>query len=368
MAHATSLFAADHMSFSDTYRRDIARLLDKEASLRKELQRHESDAAKAMEDTRRQEASALRTSSASSRNSYLNASERARKKALNASRKAADTGKKLADNARDQANKKRSLESAEKSDRKAADRESDRGRRKEKDHAREIARLSALQVHYVHIRPPEPERRLRVLYLTANPGMDLRTDMEVRQVQQALKGAKYRALVVIEQRPAATFQDLLDGLNDVRPHIVHFSGHGGDETVVFDSGNLEVLSERLVGFDLLVKALDATDQPPTLLVLNACDTLNGASVILPAVPVVVAMSDAVLDAAAILFAQQFYAAVASGQSVGSALKQARVRIEAVLADDDASELPQHIAREDIDIDKLVLVRKRGEPPPMAQGE
>lgn len=80
------------------------------------------------------------------------------------------------------------------------------------------------------------------------------------------------------------------------------------------------------------------------------------------------MSDAVLDAAAILFAQQFYAAVASGLSVGSALKQARVRIEAVLADDDASELPQHIAREDIDIDKLVLVRERGEPPAVAQGQ
>jgi hypothetical protein len=74
------------------------------------------------------------------------------------------------------------------------------------------------------------------------------------------------------------------------------------------------------------------------------------------VPVVIAMSDEVLDTAAILFAQQFYAAVAGGQSVGSAMKQAKVRMEAALVDKDASDLPSHVAREDIDIDKLVLVR------------
>jgi hypothetical protein len=340
---------------ADSYRRDLARLLDKEAALRKEMQRHESDAAKATESARRQESSAQRTSSASSRNTYLNAAGRDRKKAVDASKKAADVGKKLADNARDQANKKRSLESAEKSERQAAEREAVRSRQKEKDHAREIARLSAPQVHYVHIRPPEPEK-LRVLYLTANPGMDLRTDMEVRQVQQALRGAKYRDLVDVQQRPAATFQDLLDGLNDIRPHIVHFSGHGGDESLVFDGGDIQSPSEKFIDFGLLMKALDATDAPPRLLVLNACDTLDGAAAILPAVPVVIAMSDAVLDFAAILFAQQFYAAVASGQSVGSALRQAKVRIESALIDDDASELPQHIARDDIEIDGLVLVQ------------
>jgi hypothetical protein len=148
---------------------------------------------------------------------------------------------------------------------------------------------------------------------------------------------------------------LLDGLNDVRPHIVHFSGHGGGAAIGFDDGDLKAPATRAVDFSLLVKALAATDESPKLLVLNACDTLDGASVILPAVPVVVAMSDAVLDVAAILFAQQFYAAVASGQSVGSALKQARVKIEAALIDSTSSDLPQHVSRDDVDVDKLVLV-------------
>ncbi|MCB4863001.1 CHAT domain-containing protein [Sphingobium sp. PNB] len=343
------------MSSTDMYRRALAQLKDKEASLEKELQRHEADLHKAKENARRYEDQAQRASSASSAKSALSSATRESKKALDAGKKVADIKKKLADNARDQGSRQRSLQSSEKSDRQAQDREADRRRQREKSHAREMAQLAKTNVHYVHLKPPEPEK-LRVLYLTSNPGMDLRTDAEVRQVQQALRGAKYRDLVTVEQRPAATFQDLLDGLNDVQPHIIHFSGHGGGSSVVMEGGELAGGSEQAISFPLLVKALDATDHPPTLLVLNACDTLEGAEVILPAVPVVIAMSDNVLDMAAILFAQQFYAALASGQSVGSSLKQAKVKIEAAMIDDEASELPQCISRDDVDISSLVLVK------------
>jgi len=346
------------MSMTDQHRRELARLIDKEATLRKELQRHESDAAKANESAHRYADQGRRASSLSSLQSAVRSSQRENDKAIQAGKKAADVTKKLADNARDQANRRRSLESSEKSDRQAQDRETDRRRQAEKAHAREIARLSSPTVHYVHIKPPEPEK-LRVLYLTANPGLDLRTETEVRQVQQALRGAKYRDLVTIEQRPAATFQDLLDGLNDVRPHVIHFSGHAGGASVLMDTGAIDGGAGQQVPFDLLVKALDATDSPPTLLVLNACDTLNGAEIILPAVPVVIAMSDNVLDVAAILFAQQFYAALAGGQSVGSAMKQAKVVVEAALIDDDASELPQITARDDVNVGTLVLVKPEG---------
>jgi hypothetical protein len=343
------------MRMSDNYRRDLERLKLKEAGLHKELQWHEATVHKANENARRFEAQIKPNSSLASTRSAQASAGRESKKALDAGKKVADIRKKLADNARDQGTKLRLLQSAEKSERQADDREIQRRRQKDKDHAREIARLMSPQVHYVHVKPPEPEK-LRVLYLTANPGMDLRTEAEVRQVQQALRGAKFRDLVTIEQRPAATFQDLLDGLNDVQPHIIHFSGHAGGEALLMEDGRLEGGSEHTVSFPLLVRALDSTDHPPTLLVLNACETLVGAEAILPTVPVVIAMSDAVLDVAAILFAQQFYAALASGQSVGSALKQAKVKIEAAMIDDEASELPQCLSRDDVDVGSLVLVK------------
>jgi len=123
--------------------------------------------------------------------------------------------------------------------------------------------------------------------------MDLRTDAEFRGVQQVLRGAKYRELVEIQQRPAATFFDLL----------VHFSGHGGGEAIGFEQDDPEANDGHAVVFDLLMEALEATDEPPQMLVLNACETLAGADKALSAVPVIIAMSDVVLDLAATVFTQ-----------------------------------------------------------------
>ncbi|MFL9842254.1 hypothetical protein ABS767_14890 [Sphingomonas sp. ST-64] len=149
------------MPLSDTYRRDLDRLRDREHALRKEMDRYESAAAKADEEYRRHLASAQRASSASTAKTYLNSAERARKKALGEAAKATAVSKKLADNSRDQTNKRRQLEGALKSEQQAADRETEKRRRMEKDHAREVARLATPTVHYVHIKPAEPEK-LRV--------------------------------------------------------------------------------------------------------------------------------------------------------------------------------------------------------------
>lgn len=73
----------------------------------------------------------------------------------------------------------------------------------------------------------------RVLYLTTNSRLDLRTEDEVSAVQQHVRGARDRDLLDISYRPAATAQALLNGLNDVRPHVVHFSGHAGGKALLF---------------------------------------------------------------------------------------------------------------------------------------
>jgi hypothetical protein len=92
---------------------------------------------------------------------------------------------------------------------------------------------------------------------------------------------------------------------------------------VFDNGDLEHPIEHPVEFDLLASVLAATSTPPQVLVLNACDTLAGVDRLLPTVPVVVAMADTIDDTAAIVFARQFYAAIASAQPVGVSVAQAK---------------------------------------------
>ncbi len=99
---------------------------------------------------------------------------------------------------------------------------------------------------------PKPEQ-LRVLYLTANPEQNLRTDAEVRGVQDQVRRAPHRDLITIDYRPAASSDDLIAALNDLRPHVVHFSGHAGDAALLFDNGNVKAP----VG--AAPRELDATD-------------------------------------------------------------------------------------------------------------
>jgi hypothetical protein len=198
--------------------------------------------------------------------------------------------------------------------------------------------------------------KLKVLYLTAAPASQasLRTEAEFRSVQRELRGSTYRNRVEIFISPAADAKSILDGINDHRPQIVHFSGHGGGEAIWLDDGKVENSVGRPMKFDLLAQAVSATSTPPTMLVLNACDTLIGARVLLDAVKVVVGMSDAISDIGAATFAAQFYAAIASGQPITAALTQGRVAMKAAMLSD--SHLPEIIHRKDSDPNKIVLVK------------
>lgn len=318
----------------DYYRSDLARLIKEEAGLRKELARHEDDAVKA-----RTAATAKRRSVSSSRSAttismYLRGIEAEEKKAVEAAKKAAGVQEKLAANALRRREKQRGLDSALKSERSSLDRADEVRRRKEKDHVREIARISRPTIHHILIRTPEPEK-LRVLYLTASPlGHDsLRIDAEVNSVLRAVRGSKHRDLIDILHRPAAAPQDLVDGLNDHRPHVVHFSGHGGAPGLLFDNASISNPSEQLVGYRQIAMLLRATESPPTCVLLNACDSADGALELLEAVPIVIAMNAPVEDPSASVFATQFYAAVGGGQPVGLAVEQAVAMTEIALSTD-----------------------------------
>lgn len=355
---------------SDTLRSEIARLKSDQADLRKKLAKEEKTASDSRATTNKKRRDAERTKSPTSQKSALSAAERAESKAADADKKVGDVSKKLADIAKRLATKERALGNAEKSEQRTHDTQDRARRRKEVAHTREIARLSHPPIQYVPIREPQPEK-LRVLYLTANPdaieserieadgsivreGVWLRIDREVRSVQKTIRGSKYRDLVEVHHMPAATREDVLEGLNDYRPHIIHFSGHGGGQSLLMESDRDDALTGVALEFDLLGAALSATTTPPSLIVLNACETLDGAEVLLNAIPIIIAMSEEITDDAAIVFAKQFYAAIASAQSVGKALDQARVAMR--MAELDEDRVPQHIARDDVDIDALILVK------------
>lgn len=305
-----------------------------------------------------------RTTSDSMSRSYRRTAENAEKHAVAEDAKAAKASTKLAQLAKDSNSARTNLEREEKAtarraetQRKQAAQAATRERQVEKAHAREIARLVRPQVRYVHevrvIPEPKPEP-LRVLYMTANSEMNLRTDAEVRGVQQAVRGSLHRDLIEIAFRSSATPEDMLDGLNDLRPHVVHFSGHAGDAALLFDNGDVAVPEGRDVPYDLLASALSATDTPPALLFLNGCDTLEGAEILLEVTGTIIATADSIGDLAAATFAARFYAAVASGQSVSAAVKQGKAAVDFM----GLGEGWKHnvLARSDMDPETQVLVK------------
>lgn len=170
---------------------------------------------------------------------------------------------------------------------------------------------------------------------------------------RAVRASKHRDLIDIQHRPAASPQDLIDGINDLRPHIIHFSGHAGAPGLLFDKADVIDPGEQTVGYRQLARLLGATDQPPTCVVLNACDTAEGALELLEDVPVVIAMNAPVGDASAAVFATRFYAAVGSAQPVGKAVDQAVIATEMALSTD--MELVTLLTRPEVDASVLKLI-------------
>ena len=191
------------------------------------------------------------------------------------------------------------------------------------------------------------EKKFRIAFLATNPdgAASLRTDMEARAVQRALKQSSNVSEIDVRHLPAATAGDLVLALNEYRPHIVHFAGHGGDGALLFDDENLGADGGAVIEFSLVRDILAATDHPASMLVFSACDTLEGAEIFLPPAKAVVAMSSAIGDASAIVFSAAFYAGLAGKQSLGSALEQGRNAIKlARLGDFD---LPQCLMNRDM---------------------
>jgi CHAT domain len=358
---------------SDQYRNELVGLQKELALLQSDLGKLEDTAQKARAEAARKRSAAAGTKSLSTMQMNLRAAENEEKKVVAAEQKIAGIRTKLASNADRQRRAQTSLASSlkteqaaavraeearkrkEKTERDARDREDARRRQTEKTDARDMQRLASVTVRHVLEREPEPEK-LRILYLTSSPGVGapLRVDTEVNIVLKELRSARHRDVIEVHHRPAATPDDLRNGINDLRPHVIHFSGHGGPDGLEFDSGSLEEPGIRLLSFVTLANLLKATDLAPTLLVLNACNTTGGAEPLLEAVPVLIAMADEIDDVTAALFARHLYAAVGGGQSIGHSLSQAQAMLENELPDE--SNLLELRAAPGVDVDSLILVQ------------
>ncbi len=166
--------------------------------------------------------------------------------------------------------------------------------------------------------PDIPARAIKILFLAANPSnvTRLRLDAEIREIDRALQQTKYRDLFVIEQQHAVRVTDLQGHLLRHKPDIVHFSGHGSEQSdlVLEDNfGNSQPVSVRA-----LSQLFSVLKDNIRCVVLNACYSEDQARAIAQHIDCVVGMSRAIKDASAISFAAAFYQALGFGKDIETA--------------------------------------------------
>jgi CHAT domain len=161
--------------------------------------------------------------------------------------------------------------------------------------------------------------KIKVLFLAANPFKDLNLDTEVRSITEKLRASEYRDSVQLIPALAARPDDLLQLLNEHKPHIVHFSGHGnesGEIILIGEDGSPRAVSTRAL------KALMTTLKDNVqAVILNACYSREQAEAIKEVINCTIGMNSAIGDAAAIVFAASFYRAVGFGRSAQEAFSQ-----------------------------------------------
>ncbi len=198
--------------------------------------------------------------------------------------------------------------------------------------------------------------KVNILLLSANPITTsvLKLDEEMRAIMQKVRAADHRDLINITIGGAVRPDDLLQAMNEHRPHVVHFSGHGSpaEEIIVCDERG----DPKTVSREALVALFESTRGNVQAVVLNSCYSKAQAEAIVSVVPCAVGMKGTVRDEAALVFAASFYRAVAFGHSVATAFKQgvAALLLEGMGQED----VPELIAQKGVDAAGVVVVNPR----------
>jgi hypothetical protein len=166
--------------------------------------------------------------------------------------------------------------------------------------------------------------KIKILYLAANPRdtSHLRLQEEARDLQERIRLGPHREDFEVIHCLAVRPRDLLRGLQEVQPHIIHFSGHGNlDKQVVLqdDEGkSCPAAPEDLAGLAELFK----TNLKVAL--MSCCYGRPQAEALNRVLDFTIGMDEPISDKGAVSFSAAFYQVLASGGSVKQAFESARL--------------------------------------------
>jgi hypothetical protein len=219
-----------------------------------------------------------------------------------------------------------------------------------------------------------PAKKHAILFLAANPHDTgrLALDHEARSIHRKLKCSSHRDRFDFVTWWAAEPLDLLRELRELKPTVVHFSGHGGGSAGTADAAQGRDIGvpaapggapsglyfhsatggPQVVSPEAIAQAFGSVDAGVRLVVLNACFTEPIAEALLAHVDCVVGTSGVIHDAAARSFAIGFYGGLGEHESVAAAFKQGQAAIHLDGLPD--ADRPRLRIRDGFDAARLIL--------------
>jgi TPR repeat protein len=201
--------------------------------------------------------------------------------------------------------------------------------------------------------------KVKVLFFAADPlsmapdGTRLLLDEEVRQIRKRVAASVFGNMLAFDWKLAARTRDLQQALEDTRPQIVHFSGHGGSRGLVV--AGADGRTPRHVDAAMLRELFQRDARSIRLVVLTACQSLPQAEALKEVVGCAIGTRDKISDEASIIFNAKFYSAIATGRSVKDAFERARTALR--LEHPDEGDILELLHRKDADPAKIVLVSR-----------
>lgn len=198
--------------------------------------------------------------------------------------------------------------------------------------------------------------KLKVLFFAANPTRTtpLKLDEEVREITQKIYATEHRDTLDLLTMWAIRPDDLIQYLNQHKPHIVHFSGHG------HNSGEIILSDYNGIPKPVSIKAIHALfstfKDNIRLVILNSCYSKVQAQAITGLIDCVIGMNSKIQDNDAIIFSASFYRAIGFGRSIKDAFDQAKVAL--LLHGSDGNDIPELLTKDGIDASNIFLLEER----------
>ncbi|MEH6800467.1 MAG: CHAT domain-containing protein [Halopseudomonas sabulinigri] len=215
-----------------------------------------------------------------------------------------------------------------------------------------LHRQTAQQMQALQALPTQ----ITVLFMASDPGVDkLALDLEVRAISEKIRASEHRDAINFQSRWAVRPGDILQAINELRPTVVHFSGHGTsrDELVLQDDEG----QPKYVSKEAIVNAIGFGSDSVKLVFFNTCFSFNQAQAAVQGVIAAIGMNENIGDKAARVFSSEFYSGIGFGHSIEKAFKQGKVAL--MMEDTEQADIPELHLRPNLTEEEQTLLRPSG---------